>query len=64
MRGIKFGLYPSASAAAKIFRLASADTRFPPEKARDTADWDTPAKRATSVDEGYLRPESITTCAV
>jgi hypothetical protein len=28
---------------------------FPSEKARDTADWDTPASRATSVEDAYLR---------
>ena len=35
-------------------RLVFADTLAPWVNARDTADWETPAKRATSVDDGYL----------
>ena len=58
---MKLGLYPSFFAALKTYRLVSSETLFPSEKARDTADCDTPAARATSVDDGYLRPGFIAT---
>src|SRR5919202_3027347 len=48
LRAITFGRYPSAFAARITFAVVSPATRLLALNTRDTVDWDTPAKRATS----------------
>ena len=48
-RARKFGLYPRSSAAFSTRARVAPDTDAPGVKVRDTADRDTPARRATCV---------------
>lgn len=50
MLGIRLGRYPSVAAAASTLSFVSAEMLAFEEKARETADWDTPASFATSID--------------
>lgn len=50
MLGIRLGRYPSVAAAAITLSFVSAEMLAFEEKARETADWDTPASFATSID--------------
>lgn len=50
MLGIRLGRYPSVAAAASTLSLVLLEILAFEEKARETADWDTPASFATSID--------------
>ena len=57
--GSIFGLYPSASAALVTFLRVRSETLAPAVNVRETADCETPATLATSVDDGYFLAREI-----
>ena len=54
LRAMAFGRYPNFFAAARTFLRVSGEALAFGVKTRDTAAWDTPANRATSIEETRL----------